>query len=61
MIELKPCPFCGLEPVYGSFNRPVRYWLYCPNKNCEVHPVTKMYNTQKEAAEAWNRRFERGL
>ena len=51
MIELKPCPFCGLEPVYGGLNR-----LYCPNKNCEVRPSTKMHKTQKDAAEAWNRR-----
>ena len=56
--ELKPCPFCGgeadLREVTGGF-----FVVYCTNiKGCALNPTTLGYETQEEAAEAWNRRAE---
>ena len=51
MKKLKPCPFCGselilIERTYGGT------WVCC--EGC--YTETKLYNTEEEAIEAWNRR-----
>jgi hypothetical protein len=47
--ELKPCPFCGGEPIMGAWD------VECDNPLCEVQP-TVAGQSQAEAIAAWNRR-----
>lgn len=54
--ELKPCPFCGSEAEiytgsYHPFSLRSYDYVYC--KGCGV--TTRMYDTEREAAEAWNK------
>ncbi len=53
-IKLKPCPFCGGEARYFPFwnENPADYWVRCKICGCE----TACYDTQEDAAVAWNRR-----
>ena len=67
MNELKPCPFCGGEPMlYHQSSKYTDYdgnYVYCMNCGCR----TKLFecfngtgktheDTKVEAIEAWNRR-----
>lgn len=56
-VELKPCPFCGAEPVLSPdyFGR---YDVRCLNADCKIMPATSVYLTPEDAAEVWNRRAE---
>ena len=56
-VELKPCPFCGVEPVLSQdyFGR---YDVRCLNTACEIMPSTRVYDKAEDAAEAWNRRAD---
>lgn len=59
MAELKPCPFCGHEPIIGRHYTGMRkadYRIEC--KWCLIRQV--WYRRLKDAAEAWNRRFDNG-
>lgn len=52
MEELKPCPFCGGEPEMINYSE--HEWLVnCPTC-CGM--VERWRETEKEAAEQWNRR-----
>jgi Lar family restriction alleviation protein len=54
MEELKPCPFCGQEPMgepLGSMFHTFR--IICPH--CDMLGPEVM--TRTEAVEAWNRRL----
>lgn len=54
--ELKPCPFCGGEGKIidlGFFNLPSSYGVCCLNCSCATY---QFFDTEGEAAEAWNRR-----
>ena len=57
MVELKPCPFCGVEPVLSQdyFGR---YDVRCLNTGCEIMPSTRVYDKAEDAAASWNRRAE---
>jgi len=62
-MNLKPCPFCGKQPVYKNFNRKYIFWgkfvdfdLKCKNKLCHMRIELKRVMSKEEAAEAWNRR-----
>lgn len=64
-IELKPCPFCGGEAntiqTRWSNNR---WYTCCPscdtiNGLLEGYDIAGRYETEAEAAEAWNTRAER--
>lgn len=56
-VELKPCPFCGVEPVLSSdYFR--RYDVRCLNADCKIMPATSVYLTPEDAAEVWNRRAD---
>ena len=57
--KLKPCPFCGADGAVSTTytdDLSTMYW-YC---FCTCDCVeSRLYNTEKEAIEAWNRRTER--
>lgn len=56
MTELKPCPFCGGEAVIGQDEDWYYEWrVACCNKDC-IFYLGKSYETEEEAAAAWNRR-----
>lgn len=57
MVELKSCPFCGMEPVLSQ-DYFWRYDVRCLNTGCEIMPSTRMHDKPEDAAEAWNRRAE---
>ena len=56
-VELKPCPFCGAEPVLSQdyFGR---YDVRCLNTGCEIMPSTRVYDKAEDAAASWNRRAD---
>ncbi len=62
MSELKPCPFCGAKESdeHGlrlvNFSRNNTWGVEC--YQCEAMIGYTRYNTQEEAIEAWNRRYE---
>ena len=57
MVRLKPCPFCGAEPILGT-DLYGRYDVRCLNVRCAVRPSTPVYETPIEASYMWNRRAE---
>lgn len=64
-IELKPCPFCGGEAhTFQTRWTNNRWYTCCPS--CETicglpdgYDFVGKYDTEAEAAEAWNIRAER--
>lgn len=54
MEELKTCPFCGSEAGFFAFEIFVTYSVRCKSCGCGTEDG---YRTEKEAAEAWNRRI----
>lgn len=58
MIELKPCPFCGNSAFVVEYDYTVDNGyipLYVVECN-GCHATTFEYDTEEEAAAAWNRR-----
>lgn len=56
---LLPCPFCGGEAVYSSWDRDPGYmWnVACSNKNCKIKPyVTGDDEDPVDVTEEWNTR-----
>lgn len=57
MEELKPCPFCGGEADIDKYG-----WgwnVRCLDPKCHFHIVPMpAHETEKEAIEAWNTRYE---
>ena len=56
-IKLKPCPFWGSKAEIHKTSGG-EYYVDCGLKNgfCHIIPRTWDYDTEEEAAEAWNRR-----
>jgi len=56
-IDLKPCPFCGEQPV---LRRAVvhRRVIECQNPKCSVQPGTHPVDEDLQAVSAWNTRKE---
>lgn len=50
MIELKPCPFCGGKAEVKN----IRGICFVTCKRCAAD--CRICNTEKDAADAWNRR-----
>ena len=58
MAELKPCPFCGVQPIIvHEFGFTL---VKCNNFECWIVPSTSHYTDKETAFEAWNRRAEDG-
>lgn len=57
-LKLKPCPFCGgaAEPFVRLRATGKTHVVGCRNIGCGVSVETDEYDTQEEAAEAWNGR-----
>ena len=53
---LKPCPFCGGKAEIVSTDRFVD--VSCKHLWCRGYADSVMYNSEKEAIEAWNRRSD---
>mgnify|MGYP003290326281 CR=1 FL=1 len=61
MGRVKSCPFCGSEPILAQRLKGKCYEVYCGNFNgCPVTPCTRLFDTEEEAIEAWDRRAEDG-
>ena len=54
--ELKPCPFCGGEPVVCGY--PDEFMVYVKCSKCGAMSGL-VQATEEKAAENWNRRHER--
>ena len=66
MTELKPCPFCGGEAwllhTNDNHHKPYvqcKFGVFKEPKCPLGHLITWDYDTEEQAAEAWNRRSER--
>ena len=66
--ELKPCPFCGGAVRLNKINHRTlncrNYWFLCHNCDAYIMLTAKskyksITETEKEAAELWNRRVEK--
>lgn len=62
--KLKPCPFCGSDAEIVYYDQyPEKYGVGCSKcpailaELCEY----KLFDSEAEAAEAWNRRSYRGV
>ena len=54
---LKPCPFCGGQPYfYEIYSAGRKVWKVMCGKRVDCCAILNEWNTQKEAAEAWNKR-----
>ncbi len=52
--KLKPCPFCGGDPITKTFEQSVK--IVCSNNECVGSYIYKWHKTEEEAREAWERR-----
>ena len=53
-LELKPCPFCGEEPIVQPKGRVRQYMIYCANDECMGPHSTAQ--TEQDALVQWNTR-----
>lgn len=58
MTALYICPFCRGRADYVRFmdHDELCVSAVCTNTDCPVRPVTRIFHSEEEAAEAWNRR-----
>ncbi len=61
-VELKPCPFCGADPIekkQREFSRnKLLYWICCDNFDCYINPRTDKFYSLSQARDVWNKRAE---
>lgn len=53
-MDLKPCPFCGGEPIVTLMYGSGRCIAQCKKCKCR----TDYYDTARQAVDAWNKRME---
>lgn len=63
MFELKPCPFCGSEKCATRIHKNVYgdIWWEARCNNCGAELSNKLFDTDEDAARAWNRRADDGI
>jgi Lar family restriction alleviation protein len=52
MTTLKPCPFCGSEPIFR--NKKERYFVFC--NGCCI--VSNSFTSKEQAVVKWNHRAD---
>ena len=58
MNKLLPCPFCGDTHIGVHITKGGNYVIGCNTVNCiALHCEGKLFRTEEEAIEAWNRRY----
>jgi len=57
MPETKPCPFCGSQNIH-VMGQSYGYWVMCAYCGVEGPAPSTLWQTEKGAIEAWNRRYE---
>lgn len=57
-VKLKPCPFCGAQPVREkSIFQGEYFWtISCENEKCKVQPFTDSHVTSSVVTKEWNKR-----
>ncbi len=60
MAELKPCPFCGGEPIVTGHHNRFTEWYLCSCPQCHISQTGSEYGFKFEAIDAWNRRQNDG-
>lgn len=56
-VTLKPCPFCGGDPVIMRMGFP--HWIYCGTCGAKIHGhVIGDVEGERASIKAWNRRVE---
>ena len=61
MSELKPCPFCGDTYIRPHIIKGGNYTIGCNTVNCVgLHCEGKLFKSEAEAVNAWNRRASDG-
>ena len=56
-LELKPCPFCGGQPVLDPFSGiGGEYYVYCSGHKTGCRCDLGLLDSRAEAIAAWNRR-----
>lgn len=55
MIKLNTCPFCGSQAEMEHLGID-GFFVICSKSSCGI--MTREYDTEEEAAEAWNRRAQ---
>lgn len=59
-MELEPCPFCGGEANIVGKPYEAKFCVGCGDDSClGFSGLGWLYDSEQEAAEAWNRRAER--
>ena len=60
MNQLKPCPFCGGEASVVGKPHEAKFCVGCGDDTClDFSGLGWLYDTDDDAAAAWNRREER--
>lgn len=58
---LKPCPFCGAEPEYGSLGGDKQNWaIWCPDCGIPCSETGLQGATLTEIKKMWNSREKQG-
>lgn len=58
MKEVKPCPFCGEDPIIYRSDINDKWGVACDNKKCFIQPYTKTYTHKRIAINKWNTRIK---
>lgn len=65
MNAIKPCPFCGAQPVIEkelSWKGKYSWAIACNNDNCPMETVWNYgFLSEQEAIKAWHTRYQPGV
>lgn len=56
-MKLKPCPFCGKDPVSKSLCSGAEWIVKCTNPKCSFSVKTYPRETEQNAIKLWNTRY----
>lgn len=58
MKEVKPCPFCGEDPIVYHSDINDKWVVACDNNKCSVRPCTGLYYHKRITVNKWNTRMK---